>query len=969
MGFPTALSAGQKATARASGYWHRTFVALNPGDVVFQCEADEEITDTPFKTFAWTTALSGAYTSVWAGMVVFISSTSDFKKNFKFRGRVRLAPGAAEFYIDLNATTLEVGDIITVIRDADLFARVREDTLVDGSITYHNLPPVTTGLPSVYALYDSDNDGSVSVTPAQVGIPVASGATIASYAWAISGVGSSSISNAAAQNPLLTFTAGYTYLVRLITTDSNGVSNFLLVQVYAITRTFAAPVIRPVLAGSISQNIDNGYTGSVTAYGGVEDLPYRTHAAVFSVEHFGDDSATPIVTNILMHGRLRSEDILTEGSAEAGQVMQVTYPIEGMTSYLSRLKVPNDIVRHAASPDEWGEMVNPTPFRMAVYFLFAYTTGLNLFSFSAGDSLFDAWRRGGEPVSIDGGYALETLNTLLSFVDAAPNAAPDGEIRCEINASYKVDRSGLVTIMDFLPTDTLLYGLNIDTSRQTAQVVGYGGSWNTVNNTFVLYSAQAPSIVFGDAPETREYNRAVLQYDSTTTEAADELGARTGNDYAFHNPKWLLSCTMLDSHRWLVATNYQRYTWTVTILQNLREIAITTAIKWQCQSVTITINMNGTYDVSAQFVQETEFLDAQSIASLLPANLPPLNPVFPVLSDYPGSPDDPLWGYPTDAPAVEELQPISPYAAWMAYSNLPPDQAAQAAAAQGTARCRSFQVLARNPGTTNSPFITVNTEPYTLKITGSGKIGTGWQHTFDFSVEDWAFIAQAPGGRTPVAYGVFDSPYWIQTTNTSDADPTGDIVELLQIKLTFSSAALTGVIVTYDLTKGSFANDPGNLYDQLINGSGGNLAVKESATDANGTNKQFAWTGTATSTSIELFIIASARNSAGAVGSITVKSITLTGTGSNPFTGDPSGNIDGDYYYYYPSGGGAAQLFGATEGGLIDGSKPAVIPPYNASHEYTVPWIGTGNAIQGNFAVADYTNVDNFAFTIQACRD
>src|SRR5690242_60050 len=137
---------------------------------------------------------------------------------------------------------------------------------------------MTTGLPSVLVLYDSDNNGSVTWTPAQTAFAVASGTSISTYAWAISGTGSSSVSNAAAQNPNFTFAAGFHYLVRLTTTDSAGVSNFIFVQVYAITRVFAAPVVVAAIAGSVSQDLDNGYTGSITAYTGVSDLPYRTHA-------------------------------------------------------------------------------------------------------------------------------------------------------------------------------------------------------------------------------------------------------------------------------------------------------------------------------------------------------------------------------------------------------------------------------------------------------------------------------------------------------------------------------------------------------------------------------------------------------------------------------------------------------------------------------------------------------------------
>lgn len=949
MGFPTALSAPQKTTLRTSNYWQRTFIAFNPGEVVFQAEANEDIDDAPFKAFAWTNTLDGAYTDVWQGMVVYISSTTSFLKDYKYRGRVRLAPSATEFRIDLNATELVTGDIITVIRDADLFARVREGALVDGSIAYHNLPPMTTGLPSVLALYDSDNDGSVLWTPAQTGIATASGATISSYAWAISGTGASSVSNAAAQNPNFTFAAGFHYLVRLITTDSNGVPNFIIVQVYAVARTFTAPVILPAVAGDVHQDLDNGYTGSITAYGGVENLPYRTHAVVFAVERFGDASSTPIVTNVLMYGRLRSESITTEGSDEGGALQQVTYPIEGMTAYMQRLKMPNDIIRHVAAPDEWGEIVNPTPYRMAVYALFAYSTLLNLVSFSAGDSLFDAWRRGGEPASVDGGYVLDVLKTLMAFVDAAPNYAPDGEIRNEITASYKVDRSGLVTIMDFLVEDARAFTLDIDTSQITAQVTGYGGSWNTVSNTFIGYTASAPTVPYTDAPETHEITRVLLQYDSTTTEAQSELEDRTGNDYAYKNPKWMLSAVMRDSHRWMVATNYQRYTWALAVIYNLREIALTAAMKFQLQSIDITINADGTYDPTGQFVQETQFLNAQSIGGLLPINLEGMNPVLPMLSDDPAFPDDPLWMYPTDTPSQEELQPIGAYSAYLSYSPFSPDQAAQAAAQQPEPGCFVTQVNMRNSGTTLGD-TTVNTDPYLQQISGYGQISAqGWSElgiNFEGSEESFAPIVTitdlavyAPGDGWTRVYdvaGLGDSETRIFRTF---ADTT-----------TFTRVR---VRVTCD-TDFIFA-----VYD-----SGGAI---NSDTFSAKTNEWIELPAMFTDNYLRLDL-----NRTDGDFTLTFHELEAFGTGINPFTGDPGDSATyADWFYFWAEGEEeTAQLFAATAGGLIDGAKPAVIPDYRADHVYAgIPYTGTGNPLQLNFALSDYTDVQNKLLTVITCEN
>jgi len=933
MGFPTAISSGQKTTLRTSGYWQRTFMALNPGAVVFQAEANQDITDAPFKAFAWTNTLDGAYTDVWQGMVCYISATTDYAKDYKYRGRVRLTPSSSEFRIDLNATTLETGDIITVIRDVDLFARIRETDSVDGSVSYHNLPPMTTGLPSVVVLYDSDNDGTVEWTPAQTGIATASGATISAYAWAVSGTGGSTVSSASAQNPDFTFDAGEHYLVRLTTTDSNGVTNFIIVQVYAVTRTFTAPVIKYVVAGSVQQDLDNGYSGSVTAYAGVEDLPYRTHSVVFSVEHFGDNSDTPIVTNVLMHGRLRSEQIRTEGSNEAGTLMEVTYPIEGITAYLQRLKVPNDIVRYAASPDEWGEMVNPTPYRMAVYFLFAYTTLLNIASFSAGDSLFVAWQRGGFPVSIDGGYALDALNTILSSIDAGANFAPDGEIRCEISAAYKVDRSGLSVIMDFLVQDTQSFEINKDTSKQTAQVIGYGGSWNSTNNTFILYTAQSPSVVYVDAPETREYNRGLLKHDQTTGAAATELGSRTGNDYAFHNAKLTLSAVLRDAHRWMVATNYQRYSWTIAATDNLRALAVTTATYWQCQSLSITINGDGTYDVGAEFIEETEFTDAQNIASLLPENLPQQQPILPFLSDYPAFPDNPFWAYPTDTPSDAELQP-DPYSGFLSKSPFTPDEAAKAGRKQGTAKCKTAQVNMRNPGTTLGNFLTVNTAGYTVKITGSGKIseniaavpaaaensGNGYDTLLDVTAGDMVSITCDSGdtweGGTMIAYnadgasGIFDAQAYA---------PADELYCMIYRIGTSGAWTKAGLSVSFT------AAASGRLY-LLCNDVPSAISPGSYADN---------------------------------VGTITAS---VTGLTSSPAE-------YGDAFYRFNPTSGESDLFDPTAGLLIAGNKPAVIPAYSPSHLYLVQITGDGNQPQLNYALTDYTNTANQLLTLEYCRN
>lgn len=741
MPFPIAITGPQQITLETSGWWNRPLVALNPPEVVFMAQAAESLTTNSFITFLWDNATIGAYTDVWEGTIVYLSHTTNIRDNY-WRGRVRLAPSATEFYIGLCPSELLEDDYLICVRDTDLFARVRNDTLVDGSITYRPLAPQTNGLPSCIVLYDSDNDGQVSYTSVQTGIVVdAAASSMASWAWDVSGSGSSSFNSAALQNPTITFQAGYHYLLRVIYADDQGTSNYQVVHVYAITRTFSAPVISAVVAGGWDGDLDDGWASTLTAYADVSTLIDRTHCVLFHVQHFGDNSSTPIYDNILMCGRIRSDSITTEGSVEAGVVSQVTFTVEGITAYLRRLRIPNDIIRATGSPDEWGEITEPNPYRMAVYEFWVYTTLTNLGSFGVESGSFAAWQIGGEPRGIDGGYALDVLTSILSPIKAFPNWAPSGELFLAITTSYRQDRSVVVTVAVLTLADMLDYNVERDSSRTTAQVIAFGGSFNTGSNTFVLYSAQSPSIVYGDGGETRELTREILTTDASITDTAAELSDRASDEYAYNNPKPTLKITVYDS--WcsvFIPTNYLRWAAVIPASSNTLGIAYSASDYWQLQSVSNTINDDGTVDTSVDMPAETTFSDAQVIASLLPINLSNMNPVWPVLPNDPAYPTDPLEAYPTDSPGLDDLQAIDNTSAGQAYTPFSPDIAAQMTAKQGKPRCKTLQVNFINSTNTESGWTTVLSADYLISLSGYAKIGApnpsvldivtlpGWEH-------------------------------------------------------------------------------------------------------------------------------------------------------------------------------------------------------------------------------------------------
>jgi hypothetical protein len=914
--FPSPLSAPQKATARASGYWERVLTVFNPDSVVFMAQASEAILDQPFISFTYDNVTIGAFGDVWENMVVFLSATTDIRDAF-YRGRVRLAPTSSIFYIDENSALLADNTYVIVTRDTDLFARIRRDTLVDSSIAYHPPSPVTTGLPSVFALYDAANSGTVTLTTAQTGIPVdAEATTVDIWAWDVSGDGTSSIDDPTLEHPTFTFEVGYHYLIRATFEDDAGNENYQISHVYAVNRTLSAPVIQAVVAGSINGALDEGWTASLTAYADVSTLIDRTHVAVFMIQRFGDNSDDPFVSNILMNGRIRSDSIQTQGSDEAGRIQQVTFSVEGITSYLRRLNIPPDIIRSDTTPSAWGEIEEPNPYRAAIYALWTYTTLSNIASLGVDDGAFAAYQFGAQPRGIDGGLALDVLANILDPIRAAPNWSPSGEVYFARTVSYQEDRSAVPLIMTFELQDMREYTIDRDSSRTTAQVIAFGGSYNPDINSIIIYTAQAPSIVYGDGGEPRELTREILTFDSTADDSKTEIALRAGNDFAFNNPKPLASLSLFDSYAGLlIPTNFQRWSNTIPASSNTLGIAYASTDYFQLQSVSLAINANGTIDVNPDLYGETFFDDAQALPELLPNNLSDMNPVLPVLPNDPFFPTDPLENYPTDTPGLDELQPIDPASAAQAYTPWPPDGAADAAQSQGNVGCNVLQPLFTSTTNTESSWVTVNTEPYLLTIEGMALVAADPCSNEDTFTE---------GTVTGYSGGVY----------TVEGEFNG-----------------LGYRIAWGLNT---AEGPCCLFGPLTVTTG--VIISGSVFDCDGNSILFA----ALPTDIryaDMF-------------NTTPLTIDIPIVGS----GTAAGWIDAFYRGEYNEDGEEINItaLGPTEGLFLDNSlytPSSGIPPYSPSHRYAnQPFTGTGNPLLARVELADNTFVQKVYLTLTMCR-
>lgn len=971
--FPQPIPSEGYVPLRASGYWTRVLACFNPPEVVFRAQSSQAITDQPFIQFTYDNVDVGAYTDVWEGMVVYLSATPSIHDAF-YRGRVRLAPTDTVFRISWNASILADNTYVIVARDTDFFTRHRNDTLIDDSVAWHALPPMLAGLPTAIVLYDADADGEVTYTPDVTGIPVdAAATTVDLFAWSISGAGASSIDDDTLQAPTLTFQAGYHYLLRVVYTDDNGESNYQISHVYAVNRTFTAPVGTSVVVGTIGHDIDDGSTVSLTAYADVSSFVDRTHVAVFAVEHFGDHSSAPRVNNVWFNGRIRSSSIRTEGSAEAGQIQQVTFTAEGITAYMRRLEIPSDIVRTTATPNEWGEGIW-NPYRMAVYALWAYTTLTNICSFSVEDGAFAAWQIGGEPRGIDGGKALDVLTGLLSPIKAAPNFAPSGEIHLARTISYRPDRTGIETVAIFELQDMLDFDIDEDSSRTTSQVVAFGGVFDSDTDTWTIYQAHAPTVVFGEG-EIRELTREILAADSTITEAQDELAGRAANEYAFNNAKPLMRLALFDS--WagvLIPTNFQRWASVIPASANLRGRAYSSTDYWQMQSVTLGIDVNGTVATSGEWYRETSFSDAQVDSELLPENLSDMNPVLPDWPNEPAFPTDPLENYPTDFPSLDEYLPGDPFSGMVAYAPLPPDVAANAARRQGKVNCQVVQPLFSASTNVTSSRLTVNGAPYLLTASGSAQIsGDAWTQVFNFLLTDGGFTPLAP--TTTYTEGVG----WV-----AGLDPGSCTLEA-DIQLIFPAPGdVTGISFGFNASPPSVTDEASRI--KWIRGYNGmSLDIDSQVAITYGTNQSHAWAGTATPVdSLKLTLTPANLNTSceSTDGSGVIVSCVISGVGSNPFTGATGAPQEADTFYKYQrhtDGENEGEIdlstvvaLGPLEGLFIDNAVYVPsngVPPFNESNRYpNLPFTGTGNLILARMQFNSYTNVQRVYQTTEVCR-
>lgn len=234
-----ALSGGNLTNLRGKTYATTRSLAYCPNTTVFVCRPSSSVPTGVFGEFSYNTVTTGAYTDVKVGMKIFVTTTTSLR-NPLWVGRIRKAPTSSILYVNEASISLQSSYYVTVVNDYDLFPKLPKVTssvvYMDWDLAYLAPAPLVSGLQSSYV--NTVASGSASFAFAPTGTATANGASISSWLWDVAD-GSITIGTTTTQNITASFPQGHRW-VRVTVTDSNGVTNYFVFEVYVGT-TYIIP--------------------------------------------------------------------------------------------------------------------------------------------------------------------------------------------------------------------------------------------------------------------------------------------------------------------------------------------------------------------------------------------------------------------------------------------------------------------------------------------------------------------------------------------------------------------------------------------------------------------------------------------------------------------------------------------------------------------------------------------------------
>lgn len=966
MPFPSALSSGQIAQVRQSAQRFKQFLCAVPFEIVWQAQVDQNRIATNYADFLWTNESGsyGTYTDVKEGMVVYIttnagSQESDFF-NPVYRGRTRKTPSATTFYINENGINISTSMYVTVVRDWDVFERVQRTTdegiFKDWDIEYDPPPPyVSDGLQSSYV--DYTGDATVTIAFAPTVTPTTKGATISSYLWDV-GDGTITVGSETTKDITVQFPGAATNehrWVRLEFTDSEGVTGYFVFNVFTVDLDEAASseVLRTLSSQGIpvSCNWQQGHSGRVIVQEDVSGLLPNTRVTLFSADNYGG-TITPIVTNVMMVGRLRAEVVATDTDMTSARRSSVEFTIEGFGQQLGAIPAQPLAVIDQDTPSTFLHIEDPTPRRAIMYLLLWHTTYANVSAVQFDSDIDDYIDQN---FKMDAASSmLEMVNQVARLVQAEMTFAASGESAVKRNANYIpiADRSGITVVMFYASIDRFRWQMESDYKERVGRVLVGATTYDSTLKTRTAFIGKAPTQGLGAGHEPARLDGQLLLADQEEIDSIDEVTALTAYHLAAINPKPILQVDMVDGNWWIHPVNWQFYRFDIEGADNVRGVDFDSSDNWLCTSVTNSQTPQGRRITNATFEYVSYGTNAGRYAGLVPSLVG--DPVLPISSPYPADPSNPLVNYPENDPDYE-LPGLPTFQAI--------DPAEQYQDERQQVGCETLNVPVWKGVTVYTTNPTVGGETYLIHIEGDMYIGESWIHTFDFTSETGDDPHTTYGQGDWYGYGENAGQYTsgVGWKYKDARDPPGIGTYYRRANIRIDEAFVgTRAEVVFNYVKGTFDTADWAHYVGL---SGVGYASTPHPLAVTGDNQSLIYTGTGSAAGSTAMITSSARTVAAYNGNLTIKKMILSGKGVNPWG---SYGQRGDAFYMGYDVGKVA-LYGSGQGFLVNGVKPSDIPVFNANHIYIITKIGTGAKLGFKFADLDYTNNDRLNLVVTVC--
>jgi hypothetical protein len=942
MPFNAALTEGQITQVRKQTQAFEHYLLVNPNDIVWQAEVNDTKSGENYADFEWANTQQGDRTHVMVGMVMVITDAADDFSAPVLRGRIRAAPGATSVYVNETGTNIDATMYVTVFDDFDIMERLQRvgpdgTKYKDWDDTWSDLPPIIAGLQSVYADFSEADPVAFSFSPTATA--VASGANISTWAWDIDDGSFTGGTSDSDQNIQCTFPGYGTNehrWVHLTVTDDNGNAATFHFEVYTIAKNSSSAVKLDTGQLQITGTIEEGWNATISAWDGMalSEVYDQTRVAIAGIDNY-DGTATPIVSNILMVGRLRSEDDSTDADELATVDNQTTFTIEGFATQLARIPAPALSIEDQDAPDAWGEMTDPDPLRAIVYFLAFHTTFCSLSAISH-DTLTD-YVLG--DFSLGETNALDNVNQQMESCNGVAAFAPSGETTLRRMASYQsdADRVGLTTVFgfttaDITPNRAQLYEYGETVGEIEAGAVVYN---TTLNDIQYRYIGRAPASSFGSGHESVQLNGQVLVKNSSDSTARAELIQRTADHLAYVNPKARLTVGLMDGFWFLIPSLHQRYTFTLGATDTARGRVYSTSDYWQLISITYTAD-NATNErlITATFEEETQGGNAGVAVTLVP-DINALDYSLPPISAYDFFPDDPLTNFPVDDPEID------PYLGGGMLSAMMPDSNNQ----DSPIGCEVLNIPMWYDASRATTRNTTLGEPYVIRVEGEATLNDEWVHTLDFRGSNEGFSILNSHGSFG-ANGI---------DGTDDGTP-GDAVQIEARRTLGAAFDITSAVIVYS------ASNLSGVDSSVQVKLGGTSAINVSL-PAEGSNKDITAIGlTLNGAQIDILFDTGLTD-----GQVTVHEITFSGPGANPFSG--TGTLSRGDAFYYGYDEGAAELYPGDQGLTLDGDRPDTIGSFSPSHVYEFTATGDGSTFSFSFDLSDYTDVSRNILKITICGD